>query len=99
MSSPRKESKRAPSREPTQIVKILLLGTHASGKSSLLLRYCEEPFNPDFMVTIGVDFRKQDFVIDGTKICLHVYDTAGSEKFASITRAYYRGAHGVLLVC
>jgi len=36
--------------------------------------------------------------IDGKSIKLQIWDTAGSESFQSITRSYYRGAAGALLV-
>jgi Ras-related protein Rab-2A len=36
--------------------------------------------------------------IDGKKIKLQLWDTAGQESFRSITRSYYRGAQGALLV-
>ncbi|MBA0628200.1 hypothetical protein Godav_022965 [Gossypium davidsonii] len=36
--------------------------------------------------------------IDGRPIKLQIWDTAGQESFRSITRSYYRGAAGALLV-
>jgi len=36
--------------------------------------------------------------IDGKQIKLQIWDTAGQEAFRSITRSYYRGAAGALLV-
>jgi len=36
--------------------------------------------------------------IEGKSIKLQIWDTAGSESFQSITRSYYRGAAGALLV-
>merc|ERR1712228_274436 len=36
--------------------------------------------------------------IDGMRVKLQLWDTAGQERFRTITNAYYRGAHGVLLV-
>ncbi|XP_042328896.1 ras-related protein Rab-2B isoform X2 [Sceloporus undulatus] len=36
--------------------------------------------------------------IDDKKIKLQVWDTAGQESYRSITRSYYRGAAGALLV-
>lgn len=36
--------------------------------------------------------------IDSKQIKLQIWDTAGQEAFRSITRSYYRGAAGALLV-
>ena len=36
--------------------------------------------------------------IDGERLKLQIWDTAGQESFRSITRSYYRGAAGALLV-
>ena len=36
--------------------------------------------------------------IDGKQIKLQIWDTAGQETFKSITRSYYRGSIGVVLV-
>mmetsp|Transcript_34465 Transcript_34465/g.109710 ORF Transcript_34465/g.109710 Transcript_34465/m.109710 type:complete len:162 (-) Transcript_34465:542-1027(-) len=36
--------------------------------------------------------------LDGKQIKLQIWDTAGQESFRSITRSYYRGAAGALLV-
>ncbi|KAG5219476.1 Tlg2-vesicle protein [Salix suchowensis] len=64
--------------------KILLIGNSSVGKSSLLLRFSDEQWLPEdeSSATIGVDFR----------------DTAGQERFRTITSSYYRGAQGVILV-
>lgn len=49
-------------------------------------------------MTIGVEFGTRTIVIDDKSIKLQIWDTAGQESFASITRSYYRGAAGALLV-
>ncbi|KAF7990677.1 hypothetical protein HCN44_000482 [Aphidius gifuensis] len=46
----------------------------------------------------GIDFKVRVIEIDEKKIKLQVWDTAGQERFKSITTAYYRGAHGIILV-
>ena len=84
--------------EDMMLLKILVIGESAVGKSALLLRYTENTFTTSFMTTIGVDFKNKIIEIDGHKVKLQIWDTAGQEKFKAITKAYYRGAHGILVV-
>ncbi|KAJ2080321.1 hypothetical protein H4R24_003148 [Coemansia sp. RSA 988] len=49
-------------------------------------------------LTIGVEFGARIVPVDSKKIKLQIWDTAGQESFRSITRSYYRGAVGALLV-
>ena len=49
-------------------------------------------------LTIGVEFGARMINIDQKQIKLQIWDTAGQESFRSITRSYYRGAAGALLV-
>ena len=81
-----------------QLLKILVIGESAVGKSCLLLRYTDGKFQETFMTTIGVDFKTKYIDIDGQRVKLQIWDTAGQEKFRAITKAYYRGAHGILVV-
>eukprot|EP00744_Colponema_vietnamica_P000477 GILI01000867.1.p1 GENE.GILI01000867.1~~GILI01000867.1.p1 ORF type:complete len:317 (-),score=64.75 GILI01000867.1:181-1131(-) len=79
-------------------IKILLLGDTGVGKSSLMLRYSDNTFIPSLISTTGVDFKVQYVDIDGKRVKLQIWDTAGQEKFHIITKAYYRGAMGIALV-
>jgi len=79
-------------------LKILVIGESAVGKSCLLLRYTEGKFSDTFMTTIGVDFKTKVVPIDGKNVKLQIWDTAGQEKFRAITKAYFRGANGILVV-
>lgn len=36
--------------------------------------------------------------VSGQKIKLQIWDTAGQERFRAVTRSYYRGAAGALMV-
>ena len=45
------------------------------------------------MNSIGVDFKLKSMEIDNKKIKLQIWDTAGMEKFRTLTTSYYRGAH------
>lgn len=49
-------------------------------------------------MTIGVEFGSRTIKINDKNIKLQIWDTAGQESFKSITRSYYRGAAGALLV-
>ncbi|CAG2119740.1 unnamed protein product, partial [Medioppia subpectinata] len=67
-------------------------------KSCLLLQFTNKRFQPVHDLTIGVEFGARMITIDGKQIKLQIWDTAGQEAFRSITRSYYRGAAGALLV-
>jgi len=79
-------------------LKILVIGEAGVGKSSLMLRFIEEKFTADILPTVGLDFRVKVLDLKGYSVKLSIWDTAGQERFRNITSAYYRGAHGVVLV-
>uniref|UniRef100_A0A3P8WNS7 small monomeric GTPase n=1 Tax=Cynoglossus semilaevis TaxID=244447 RepID=A0A3P8WNS7_CYNSE len=79
-------------------LKLLIIGESGVGKSSLLLRFTEDTFDPEQTATIGVDFKVKTLAIDGNKAKLAIWDTAGQERFRTLTPSYYRGAQGVILV-
>ncbi|KAH0602322.1 uncharacterized protein H6S33_011236 [Morchella sextelata] len=87
------------------IAKVVNIGDSGCGKSSLTIRLCEGRFTPTHDVTIGVEFGSRIIPCDPTsplpnppKIKLQIWDTAGQESFRAITRSYFRGATGALLV-
>ena len=84
------------------VVKLLYFKTCFSllgvGKSCLLLQFTDKRFQPVHDLTIGVEFGARMINIEGKQIKLQIWDTAGQEAFRSITRSYYRGAAGALLV-
>ncbi len=80
-------------------LKILLIGDSSVGKSSLLVRYCNDLFNADdAAATVGVDLKSKQLTYHGQTVRLVIWDTAGQERFRTLTSSYYRGAHAVLLV-
>lgn len=80
------------------LFKILLVGDSGVGKSSILLRYTDNEYKPEYISTIGVDFKIKTIVDCGQTIKLQLWDTAGQERFQTITSSYYRGAHGIVIV-
>jgi len=80
------------------LFKILVIGDSSVGKSSLLLRFSDNTFSSNFLATIGVDFKLKAINVGDLSVKLQIWDTAGQERFRNITRSYYRGAHGIMLV-
>ncbi|KAI6179800.1 hypothetical protein M3Y98_00650000 [Aphelenchoides besseyi] len=80
------------------LVKIVLIGDSGVGKSNLLSRFTRNEFNIDQKSTIGVEFATRSVQVDGKIIKSQIWDTAGQERYRAITKAYYRGAAGALLV-
>lgn len=79
------------------LFKYIIVGDTAVGKSCLLLQFTDKRFQPVHDLTIGVEFGSRTIVIEGNQVKLQIWDTAGQEKFRSITRSYYRGTAGALL--
>ena len=84
--------------EYDMMFKILLLGDSGVGKSSLLLRYTKNQFSADMRSTIGVEFGVKFIKIDNLQLKVQIWDTAGMERYRSLTSAYYKGAKGVIIV-
>lgn len=78
--------------------KILVLGDTTVGKSSLLRCLTGQEFQGKIRRTIGLDFVRRSFEVDGALITLNVWDTAGQQRFQSITRKHYKGVQGIVLV-
>lgn len=80
------------------IFKYIVIGDSNVGKSCIVLRFIEGIFRKDQENTIGVEFGTKEIDVQGKLVKLQIWDTAGQEAFKSITRSYYRGAAGALLV-
>jgi small GTP-binding protein len=58
-------------------LKYLVVGDSGVGKTSLLVRYCEDTFQTEYLSTIGVDFKIKRIMIDDCQVTLNIWDTAG----------------------
>lgn len=79
-------------------IKLLVIGDQSVGKTCLLERFVNDSFTESTLSTIGIDFRIKYLEIEKIKIKLQIWDTGGQERFRTITRSYFKGSHGVLLV-
>ncbi|CAD8043459.1 unnamed protein product [Paramecium primaurelia] len=80
------------------LFKFIIVGDTNVGKSCLLLQFTDSRFRNEHDATIGVEFGSRNLKINEKQIKLQIWDTAGQESFKSITRSYYRGSIGGILV-
>jgi len=82
--------------------KMTLLGDSGVGKTSLFKKITKENFDPKIVSTIGIDKRTLFFNIntsEGEKeVEISLYDTAGQERFKSISISYFRESKGLLVI-
>ena len=84
---------------PTEMIfKIIIIGDLASGKTNILSKYLTNTFEPNSTPTIGVEMKVKDFKIKEDLVKAQFWDTAGQEKYDSLTTSYYKGAKGALIV-
>ena len=77
--------------------KFLVLGDQMVGKTSVLERYINRTFKPNYLLTIGMDKRFKRLEVNNTDVDIFITDTAGQERFRSLTKMFYKGADGILV--
>ncbi|KAM7440978.1 hypothetical protein ABFA07_009964 [Porites harrisoni] len=81
-------------------LKVLFIGDTGVGKSCLFNRF-KNPFFNIFLstTTTGIEIDRESFKYGSKFVRLEVVDTAGQEQFFSLQAMYFRGVHGIFLVC
>jgi len=77
--------------------KCVIVGDASVGKTSLILRYIDKPFE-NVKPTVGCDHFEKDVMVKNNKIKLSIWDTAGQERFRGLTNSYYKKAKCVMIV-
>ncbi|CAK5080454.1 unnamed protein product [Meloidogyne enterolobii] len=80
------------------LFKYIILGDTGVGKSCIFSQFTEKCFTPTHDSENGLQFGVRKITIYGKQIKLQIWDTDDQESFRPITRSYYQGAAGVLLV-
>jgi Ras-related protein Rab-24 len=75
-------------------MKVVFLGMSDVGKTSLVERFLAGQWNPKPGTTVGAAFGAKKVEVPGypTPITLGIWDTAGAERYESMSRIYYRSA-------
>ena len=78
---------------------IVTLGDARVGKTSLIIRYIENSFVDSYLSTLGMDSRLKKIKLkNDEEIKVRITDSAGQERFKSLSANYIKKANGILLV-
>ena len=80
-------------------IKVITLGNSAVGKSSFILKYIDNSFTLYYTATLGIDFKQKKIKLkDGRDVRLRIFDTAGQERYKSVSASFIKKADGVILI-
>ena len=79
-------------------IKIILLGEAGTGKTNLIHTCCGLEFNPESNSSASASFLEKRVLINNTKFCLNLWDTAGQEKFRSLNSIFIKDSQICILV-
>ncbi|KAL6078155.1 Ras-related protein Rab-1A [Balamuthia mandrillaris] len=79
-------------------VLVVTMGRHRVGKTSVSRRFAQDKFDENQFSTVGALHLEKVLDLEGVKVKVEIWDTAGQEQFESMTEQYYRTAHGALVV-
>ncbi len=78
--------------------KIIFVGDAGVGKTTIISRIMDNPFNEVYEPSIGVDFMSKNIKFRGQSVKLQMWDTAGQEKYKGLIPSYVRNSSIVFLV-
>ena len=88
----------AESEKYKMIEKVIIIDDKGVGKKNIMSKFLKNKFMEESKATVGVEFGSKLFDLNGHKIKAQIWDTAGQEKYKSITGAYFKGSKGALVV-
>ena len=87
-----------PDKPKSNTIKIIVVGSMAVGKTCLIAHYQTGKFLSDIPSTCGSSFVQIKKTVKGKKYTLNLWDTAGQEKYDSLTKIFTKNANIVILV-
>eukprot|EP00759_Apiculatamorpha_spiralis_P016524 PhF_6_TR22694/c0_g1_i1/m.32315/K07915/RAB28; Ras-related protein Rab-28 len=79
--------------------KVIIVGDGAVGKTSVIMRFCEDVFKQSYKQTIGLDFFIKRLVLPGNvHVTLQIWDIGGQQIGGKMLHNYIFGSHAVLFV-
>ena len=81
-----------------KLIKIILLGDSSVGKTTIFQRFIDNHLEKNSFATVGVEFKLKYYNYHNKNYSIQVFDTAGQERFRSITQAYYKMGQGFFII-
>ena len=78
--------------------KIIMLGSFAVGKTSLVQRFVNSIFSEKYQTTIGVKIDQKTVKINDKEVNLLLWDIHGEDDYQKVKPAYVMGSSGCFIV-
>ena len=80
------------------IIKILIVGDPGVGKSNFIYRYTKDKFSVNKLSTVGFESNIKEIEITEKKVIVQLWDSAGQEKYKSITKNLFTRVQGIIIL-
>ena len=78
--------------------KVILTGSFGVGKTSLFNKFIFSQFSDKYLSTIGVTVNKKVINVNGTELCIMLWDIAGEVTQDKVPRSYFLSTHAIIYV-
>ena len=85
----------------SEICQVVLLGESSVGKTCIITRFVDNEFNKEIISTTGASYANKTLKFkdyNNKEILFEIWDTAGQEKYRSLTQLFYKDASIAILV-
>ena len=79
------------------VIKLVVIGDIGVGKTSIIRRYVESDYSPEYRISVQLDFKQKQVSLGETKLNLQLWDVPGNERFGGMTSVYYKYSRGALV--
>ena len=77
-------------------IKLLLLGDSCVGKSNFIYRFINNEFKGQHLTSSGIELKSTELIINNKRLHLQLWDTAGQEKYRSVTKTLFSKVQGFI---
>ena len=79
-------------------LKIIVIGTSGTGKTSFVTKWTKNVFNEAYKATIVSEFGFKIFDYEGKLYRIQLWDLAGQDKNAMVTKIFAKDSHGCVVI-